>query len=97
MAIVEFEPEFFNRTLLSAGLSEQKVRELGNEFTKNGFVIDDEILLDHLLKAGIDMSSIIMVFSRLGLGKATAVRMMEMRQKKKLGKLVEIYTLEVEE
>jgi len=95
--MVEFEPEFFNRTLLAEGLSENTVREMELEFSKNGFVIDDEVLLEHLINAGLDMSSIISVFSRLGLGKATAVRMIEIRQKKRLGKLVEIYNLEVEE
>lgn len=93
---VEFEPELFNRTLLSAGLTEQQVRQLEVEFTKNDFVIEDEVLLDHLLHCGVDLSRIIMIFSKLGLGKTTAVSMIEMKQKKNLGKLVEIYNLEVE-
>jgi hypothetical protein len=94
--MVEFEPEFFNRTLLSAGLSEQEVRLIGAEFSRNGDVIEDEVLLERLVDAGLDMSAIITVFSRLGIGKGAAVRMIELRQKKKLGKLVEVYTLEVD-
>jgi len=94
--MVEFEPEFFNRTLLSAGLSEHEVRLIGAEFERNGDVIEDEVLLERLADAGLEMSAIITVFSRLGIGKAAAVRMIELRQKKRLGKLVEVHTLEVD-
>ena len=37
---VEFEPEILNRTLLSAGLSEQQVREIGAGFSRNDFVMN---------------------------------------------------------
>jgi hypothetical protein len=42
------------------------------------------------------MYTIISVFDRLGLGKANAVRMLEQRQREKLGNLVNIYSLEVD-
>ncbi len=92
----EFEPENFNRLLLSSGLNEQQVRELELEFTKNSNEISDETLLDYLLKFGMDLPKIIYLFNKLGLGKNTAMSMLEIKQKKKLGKFVEIYHLEVE-
>ncbi|MBN1169851.1 hypothetical protein JXA56_02410 [Candidatus Micrarchaeota archaeon] len=95
MAEIEFEPEFFNRTLLTAGLTENQVREIAIEFSRNNYVIEDETLLEYLMSTGIDMSSIISIFSKLGIGKATAVKMIEMKQQKKLGKTVQIYGLEV--
>lgn len=94
---VEFEPELLSRTLLSAGLTEQQVRGIASEFSKNGFVMDDEALLNKLLEAGRDMPSIISIFSKLGIGKETTVRMIEIRQKKRLGPMVEVHTLRVEE
>lgn len=91
----EFEPETFNRFLLSSGLSEQQVRILELEFTKNNNEISDETLLDYFLKFGLDIPKIIFLFNRIGIGKNTMMAILEMRQKKKLGKLVEIYHLEV--
>lgn len=95
--MVEVDPELFSRTLLSAGFSEQQVRKIGAEFQKNGFVLDDEALLDRLLESGKDMFTIISIFGRIGIGKDNTVRMIEMRQKKKLGNFVEMYSLEVED
>jgi len=94
--IVEIEPSRVNRVLLSSGLSEQEVRRIGSEFSKNNFIMDDEDLLDLLIGFNKDTFTIISVFDRLGLGKNNAVRMMEMRQKQKLGALVNIYELEVD-
>ncbi|MDD5172114.1 MAG: hypothetical protein PHF60_03705 [Candidatus ainarchaeum sp.] len=94
---VEFEPELLNRTLLSSGLSEQQVREIGSDFSKNGFVMEDEALLDKLLEAGKDMPTIIGIFSKIGIGKENTVRMIEIRQKKRLGPMVQVHTLKVEE
>jgi hypothetical protein len=95
--LIEFEPQLLSRTLLSAGLSEQQVREINSEFSKNGFVMEDEAFLDKLLEAGEDMPSVVSIFSKLGIGKETTVRMIEIRQKKKLGPMVEVHTLRVEE
>lgn len=94
--LVEFEPELLRRTLLSSGLTEQQVREISSEFSRNGFVMEDEALLDKLLEAGRDMPTIISIFSKLGIGKETTVRMIEIRQKKRLGPMVEVHTLRVE-
>jgi len=94
---VEFEPELLSRTLLTNGFTEQQVRRIASEFSKNGFVMEDESFLDRLLDAGKDMPTIINIFSKLGIGKETTVRMIEIRQKKKLGPMVEVYTLRVEE
>jgi len=93
---IEIEPSQFNRSLLSAGFSEAEVREICSEFSKNDFMIEDEALLDKMLRFGKDMYTIITVFERLGIGKSNAVRMLERRQKEKLGSLVNIYSLEVE-
>ena len=95
--IVEIEPSRVNRVLLSAGLSEQEVRHVGSEFSKNNFIIDDEGLLNLLIGFNKDTFVIISVFDRLGLGKNNAVRMIELRQKQKLGALVNIYELEVDD
>ena len=94
--LVEFEPELLSRTLLSSGLTEQQVREIASEFSKNGFVMEDEAFLDKLLESGRDMPTIISIFSKLGIGKETTVRMIEIRQKKRLGPMVEVHTLRVE-
>ncbi|MFH1393824.1 MAG: hypothetical protein ABIH29_02995 [Candidatus Micrarchaeota archaeon] len=95
--MIEMRPEELNRALLSMGLTEGEVREIGSEFSKNNFVIEDEMLLDKLLEFGKDMYTIIRLFEKLGIGKGNAVRMMEIRQKQKLGSLVNIYSLEVED
>lgn len=94
--LVEFEPELLSRTLLSSGLTEQQVRAIASEFSKNGFVMEDEAFLDKLLESGRDMPTIISIFSKLGIGKETTVRMIEIRQKKRLGPMVEVHTLRVE-
>ncbi len=94
--LVEFEPELLSRILLSSGLTEQQVREIAAEFSKNGFVMEDEAFLDKLLESGRDMATIISIFSKLGIGKETTVRMIEIRQKKRLGPMVEVHTLRVE-
>lgn len=94
---IDLEPSEFNRALLSMGFGESEVRELRAEFSKNNFLIEDELLLDKMLEFGKDMYTIISVFDRLGLGKSNAVFMLEQRQKRKLGNLINIYSLEVDE
>lgn len=95
--IIELDPSNFKRSLLSIGFSESQVRDLANEFSKNDFVLEDEFLLDKMLEYGKDMYMIISVFDKLGLGKGNAVRMLEQRQRQKLGNLVNIYSLEVDD
>jgi hypothetical protein len=95
--LIELEPSNFNRSLLSIGFSEFEVRELAAEFSKNNFIIDDELLLEKMLEFGKDMYTIISVFDRLGLGKGNAVKMLEQKQRQKLGNLVNIYSLEVDD
>lgn len=95
--MIELDSAMIHKSLLSAGLSEKEVREINAEFSKNNFVIEDEVLLNKLLEFGKDMFTIITLFDRLGIGKNVAVRMMETRQKKKLGAYVNIYNLEVDD
>lgn len=95
--MVELDPSVFKRSLLTIGFTESQVRDLANEFSKNNFMLDDEFLLEKMLEFGADMYTIISVFDRLGLGKSNAVRMLEQKQRQKLGNLVNIYSLEVDD
>ncbi len=95
--LVEFEPRILKKALLANGLSEAQVRDIEAEFFRKNLVLEDEALADKLIQHGKDLHSIITIFSRLGIGKETVVRMLERRAKQKLGSLVDIYTLEVEE
>lgn len=95
--MVEVEPAVFKKTLLSAGLNEKEVRDIELEFSKNNFMIEDEVLLDKFLHFGKDMFTIISLFNRLGVSKDTVIRMIEMRQKIKLGKSANIYAIEVDD
>jgi hypothetical protein len=95
--MIEIEPAKLNRTLLSVGLSEQEVRKVNGEFSKNNSLITDEGLLEILLEFNKDTYTIITIFDKIGIGKNTAIRMMEMRQRQKLGTLVNVYNLEVED
>lgn len=92
---VEIERSQLRKALLSGGLSEQEVREVEADFSRNNYTIDDEALLEKLMGFGKDMFTVITIMDRLGVGKTNAVRMIERRQRHKLGALVNIYTLEV--
>ena len=59
--------------------------------------MEDEALLDRLLEAGSDMPTIVGIFGKLGIGKENTVRMIEIRQKKRLGPAVQVHTLRVDE
>lgn len=94
---VEIERSHMRKILLSGGLSEQEVRDVEAEFSRNSYALDDEALLEKLLGFGKDMFTVITIMDRLGVTKTNTVRMIERRQRQRLGALVNIYTLEVDE
>ncbi len=95
--LVEFEPKAFSRILLSHGLNDSQIREITSEFSKNNNVIDDEVLVGKLSAMGFNMYQLISVFNKLGVGSDNVVRMLERKQKQKLGAFVDIYSLEVDD
>lgn len=95
--MVEVEPVKFNKVLRSVGLSEVQIKQISSEFSKNDETLDDERLLDMLLFFGKDIYNIISVFEKFGIGRETVVTMVEERQKRRLGGVVDVYTLEVVE
>jgi len=95
--IVEFEPAVFKRIVRSAGLNEAAVRELEMEFSKAGFVLDDAVLLETLLRLGADMFVVVSIFSKLGLGEDNAVRLLERRERERFGAMADIHALEVDD
>ncbi|MFH1221944.1 MAG: hypothetical protein V1492_02565 [Candidatus Micrarchaeota archaeon] len=94
--LLEMEPAAFNKALLSCGLSEAEVREIGIELSKNNLTLADEALLEKLIQFGKDMFTIIAVFNKLGIGKDTVITLIERRQKQRVGKSADIYSIEVE-
>jgi len=94
---VEVEPGAFSRILFSHGLSDSQIREIASEFSKNNNVIDDETLVGKLSGMGLNMYQLISVFNKLGIGSDNVVRMLERKQKQKLGAFVDIYSLEVDD
>lgn len=95
--MVEVEPVKFNKVLRSVGLNEVQIKQISSEFSKNDETLDDERLLDMLLLFGKDIYNIISVFEKFGIGRETVVTMVEERQKRRLGGVVDVYTLEVVE
>lgn len=94
--MIRIEPAEFNRILRGAGLSVLQISEIGAEFSKHNDTLDDEALLDMLLLLGKDMHTVITIFEKIGIGRQTAVFLIEARQKRILGGIVDIRTMEVE-
>lgn len=93
---VEIEPQVLRKNLRSAGLSEARIREIEAEFSKNDYEMMDEALLGKLLLSGMDMFGAIAFFGKFGIGESTVVRMMERKERNKLGVSADVYTLEVD-
>jgi hypothetical protein len=93
---VEIEPHVFRKDLRSAGLDETQIREIESEFSRNDYEMTDEALLGKLLSFRMDMLGVIALFGRLGIGEGTVMRMLEKRERDKLGMYADVYTLEVD-
>jgi len=93
---IEVEPSEFNKVLRKAGLNDSQITSISTEFAKNANVLDDENFLDLLIELNKDIYTIISVFEQFGVSRETVISMVEERQKRKLGGVVDIYTLEVE-
>ncbi len=94
--MIEIEPSEFNKILRSVGLSDAQLGEINMEFSKNNDTLDDEALLETLLKLGKDLHAIITVFEKIGVGRHAAVNLIEAYQKRLFGGAVDIHTMEVE-
>ena len=94
--MIEIEPSEFNKILRSAGLSDAQIREINMEFSKNNDTLDDESVLEMILKLGKDLHTIITVFEKLGVGKHAAVDLIEAHQKRLFGGAIDTHRMEVD-
>lgn len=93
---VEIEPHVFRKGLRSAGLNEAQIREIESEFSRNDYEMTDEALLGKLLSFRMDLFGALALFGRFGIGEGTVMRMLERRERNKLGIYADVYTLEVD-